>query len=397
MAAPQILVAGGGIGALACAVAASRAGCELRVFERAAEFTEVGAGIQLGPNATRVLQGWGLGPALAAVAAFPSRLAVHGAHDGELLAALPLADGDAMRRRYGAPYATVHRADLHGLLLDAARAHPGVRLCAGTAVLRVEQGVDSARLRTACDRDVEGDALIGADGVWSTVRQQAWRDGAPRFAGQLAWRGLVAQTALPAAQRSDQVRVWLGPRLHVVAYPVRRGEWLNVVAIADGGLPSGDPQDWDHAAAARDLQTALRDAHPTLRAVVDAVPSWRLWALHGRAPVAGPAEMASGRIALLGDAAHPMVPYLAQGAAMAIEDAHMLGGLLAQRDADLLDLPTALTRYALNRWQRCARVQRRATRNGRVFHADGVLRVGRDAALRLLGARLLDQPWLYGA
>ena len=396
MTAPQVLVVGGGIGALACAVAASRAGCELRLFERAAEFTEVGAGVQLGPNATRVLQGWGLGPALAGIASFPRRLAVHDAGSGALLAALPLADGGAMQRRYGAPYATVHRADLHGVLLAAARGQDAVRLCAGTPVVRVEQDAHGVRLRTRCDRDVEADALVGADGLWSTVRAQAWGDGAPHFAGQLAWRGLVAQQALPAALRSDDVRVWLGPRLHVVAYPVRDGELLNVVAIADGALPPGDPQDWDHAAAAQDLHAVLRDAHAPLRALVDAMPRWRLWALHGRAPVAGPAGMARGRMALLGDAAHPMVPYLAQGAAMAIEDADALGGLLAQCAADSLDVPTALTRYALNRWERCARVQQRAARNGRVFHAHGALRVARDTAMRLLGAWLLDQPWLYG-
>ncbi|MDQ1259209.1 MAG: FAD-dependent monooxygenase, partial [Pseudomonadota bacterium] len=223
----QLLVAGGGIGGLAAALAATRAGWEVRLFERAAQFSEVGAGVQLGPNAVRCLQAWGLEPALRAVAAFPQCLQVRSALHGGVLATLAL--GDASVRRYGAPYATIHRADLHSLLLHAVQDHPAVQLNLGHAItqhqdnggavlVRVEHGAGQAK-------PVEGDALIGADGLWSRTRTHTWHDGRPRATGHLAYRALVPAQALPAAWRA-QVTAWLGPRLHAVHYPVRRGEWM---------------------------------------------------------------------------------------------------------------------------------------------------------------------------
>jgi salicylate hydroxylase len=244
--------------------------------------------------------------------------------------------------------------------------------------------------------EVEGDLLIGADGLWSRVRAQLLGDGAPRATGHLAYRALVRQAELPAALRSGRVTVWLGPGLHVVAYPVRGGDWLNVVALVEGPAPA-DPAQWDHAANAADLQAVLAGACAPLRDLVAAVPSWRLWALNDRPPVQGAAQMVQGRVALLGDAAHPMRPYLAQGAGMAIEDADELGRLLGQARelGTLIDTPVLLQRYALNRWQRNAQVQAHAARNGRIYHLRGPAAWARDAGLRLLGAKLMDQPWLY--
>ena len=178
----------------------------------------------------------------------------------------------------------------------------------------------------------------------------------------------------------------------MVQYPVRSGAWLNVVAIVHGGV-TGDWQHWDHGANAADLRDRLADAAPRLRALLQAIDHWRLWPLSDRPPMRAAAEQAHGRIALLGDAAHPMRPYLAQGAGMAIEDAWVLQNCL--RGAAPADMAAALARYAALRWQRNARVQQRAIRNGRVFHLRGPVRWARDAALRLLGARLLDMPWLY--
>lgn len=386
------LIAGGGIGGLAAALACARAGCDVRLYEQAAAFSEVGAGVQLGPNAVRRLQGWGLGAALDAVAAQPARLAVCDALSGRELAALALNPG--MAARYGAPYRTVHRADLHGLLLDAL-AHDGrVRLKTASPVRAVRQDSGCVTLSLAADLEVEGDLLVGADGLWSTVRDQVLGDGAATPIGHVAYRALVAQQALPAALRSQQVTAWLGPRLHVVAYPVRRGELLNVVAIVQG-QPRGQAQDWDQAAVAAELQAAMGAACTAVRDLVQALAHWRLWVLHARAPVRGADAMVRGRVALLGDAAHPMLPYMAQGAGMAIEDAAELGNLLTMTSAAALDVPLALSRYALNRWQRVARVQARSLRNGRIFHATGAVRAGRDLSLRLLGPRVLDVPWLY--
>ena len=416
----QVLISGGGIGGLAAALSASRAGWDVRLYERAPAFSEVGAGVQLGPNVVRLLRGWGLKDALARVAAFPSRLQVRDAVSGRELGVLPL--GQQMLQKYGAPYATIHRADLHALLLQAVQARDKVWLKLNSYVANYADSGREVTLKTeamavspagevlgvepllsASLLEVEGDALIGADGLWSRVRQLMLNDAPPRVTGHLAYRAMLPQTSLPERLRSQQVTVWLGPSLHVVHYPVRGGEWLNVVAIVQGQV-AGDLQNWDHSANGADLQASTRLTAVMLRDLIQAVtdggnktgPTWRLWALCDRPPMSGAHQQARGRVALLGDAAHPMRPYLAQGAGMAIEDAAELGSALAQALDPSLDVPTVLQRYALNRWQRNARVQARSERNGQIFHAEGPLRWARDASMKLLGEKLLDMPWLYG-
>lgn len=389
---PQLLIAGGGMGGLAAALACGRAGWPVSIYEQAARFTEVGAGIQLGPNATRVLEGWGLARALSAVAAFPQELRVRSARDGRQLATLRL--GAAIAHRYGGPYATVHRADLQAVLLAAVRA-TGVEPTLAAKVTQVLPSAHGVAVRIDGQGEVDGAALVGADGLWSSVRQQVWQDGPPRATGHLAYRGVIEQRELPAALRSRDVNVWLGPRMHLVEYPVRGGSELNVVVIVHGQSP-GPAEDWDQEALAVELQRAMGNLCTPLRDLVRAMPSWRLWALNDRSPMRGPDEMARGRVALLGDAAHPMRPYFAQGAGMAIEDAAELARLLA-KGGHSVDVPVALQNYALNRWRRGARVQALSRRNGRIFHATGLVRWGRDLALRLKGERLLDQPWLYGS
>lgn len=405
----QALVAGGGIGGLAAALAASRAGWDVRLFERAPVFSEVGAGVQLGPNVVRVLQGWGLHDGLVRVAAFPERLVVRNALSGRELGVLPL--GQRAVQKYGAPYLTIHRADLHALLLQAVQAQGNVSLTLNSAFTAYADNGREVMLRTQSPvpadlhsappmLEVTGDALIGADGIWSRVRQQMLNDAPPRLTGHLAYRGLLPQASLPERLRSQQVTAWLGPRLHVVHYPVRGGEWLNVVAFVHGQV-DGDLQSWDHSANAADLQASTSSTATMLRDLIQAVtdsgntnaPAWRLWPMSDRPPMSGPHQHAQGRVALLGDAAHPMRPYLAQGAGMAIEDAAELGGALAQASA--LGVAELLQRYAMNRWQRNARVQARAAQNGRIFHAQGPLRWARDASMKLLGEKLLDMPWLY--
>lgn len=385
------------MGGLAAALAAVRAGWQARLFEQAAEFGEVGAGIQLGPNAMRLLASWGLEVQVQRVAAFPGELVARSALNGAVLGRMTL--GDLIAARYGAPYATIHRADLHALLLAAAQ-QAGVNLRLNARIAAVLPGAGAVALRlhddseTEVEVEVEGDALVGADGLWSVVRGQVHDDGPPLVTGHIAYRALVSQQDLPAALRQQDVHVWMGPHMHLVSYPVRAGELLNVVAIVHGA-PRGDAMDWDNAAVAAELLAAMGEVALPLRDLVQAMPRWRLWTLHDRAPMTGPDEMVRGRIALLGDAAHPMRPYLAQGAGMALEDADELGRVLAQADDTALDVPLALRRYALNRWQRDARVQARARRNGRIFHATGFVRWGRDLSMRLLGERLLDLPWLY--
>ncbi len=392
----DVLIAGAGIGGLAAALACRRAGATVRVFERAPVFGEVGAGIQLGPNVTRILHRWGLDEALAQVAAFPDRLQVRSAQSGGLLGELPL--GPSVRQRYGAPYATVHRADLHQMLLAALRAQGGAEPELGAQVRSVDAA--SAGLQLADGRQIHGAAVIGADGLWSPVRRAMLDDGDPQPTGHLAYRALLTQRDLPPAMRSQQVTVWLGRRLHVVQYPVRAGNALNLVVIVHGdpdwlraaNATPGQLANWNQLADAAEVAHALGSVCAPLRALVEAAGGWRLWILCDRAAIDGPGQHAQGRVALLGDAAHPMRPYLAQGAGMAIEDARALASCLGDATAEVA---ARLQQFANQRWQRNRRVQLRSRRNGRIFHASGLLRLGRDAALALLGARLLDLPWLY--
>jgi salicylate hydroxylase len=385
-----VLIAGGGIGGLAAALACAQRGVPVQLLERAAQLSEVGAGIQIGPNVTRILQARGLGAALAQVGAFPKQLQARDAQTGQVLGTLPL--GERAQALYGAPYVTIHRADLQGLLHTAVQA-ASVNVRLGQTVQGWRVTADGLEVNTVNGPSVQADALIGADGVWSAVRQQLLGDVPPRFTGHLAYRALVAQADLPAHLRSDQVTVWMGPRLHVVHYPVRGGQWLNLVAIVHGAKPEQD-QDWDQAGHTQALMQAMgavgRDLHERLASV----PAWRQWALHDRAPVSGASDMAQGRVALLGDAAHPMRPYLAQGAGMAIEDADTLAQCLSMGNATV---PEQLQAYAEQRWARNARVQARAIRNGHIFHATGPVAWGRNLSMRLMGERVMDVPWLYGS
>ena len=390
----QVLIAGGGIAGMAAALGASHAGWDARVFERAPEFSEVGAGVQLGPNVVRRLQAWGLQKSLHSVAAVPQYLVARNGRSGSELARAAL--GQSMVARYGAAYVTLHRADLHQLLLQAASERADVFMNAGQQVLEILGTERVTTIRTSSQKVIEGDALLVADGVWSQLRAAALGDASrPRITGHLAYRALIPMAAVPLHWRSQEVGVWLAPGMHAVHYPVRRGELLNLVVIVEGAVPDALEQ-WDHAGNAQVLAHALRHCAPALQELVGSVEAaghgWRLWPLADRAPLQGPQDMAKGLVGLIGDAAHPMRPYLAQGAGMAIEDAAELQRALAMDD---LEVELRLRRYALNRWERNARVQARSIRNGRIFHASGPVRWGRDLSMRVLGGRLMDVPWLY--
>lgn len=427
----DVAIAGGGIAGMAAGLALARAGWQPVVYEQAAAFAEVGAGVQLGPNVTRLLREWGLHEGLLACACQPRYLNARRADSGDVLARLDL---HALGQRYGAPYVSVHRADVHRLLMDAALAQ-GVRVVPNATVTRM-----TTTERAVAEPDPEGEepphscvnvtwtssshddpvelvspaALrqehtaasawgIVADGVWSQLRQALLGDAPPQWSGHLAYRALMPMDALPNALRqsvrSDEASVWMAPDMHLVCYPVSGGQRLNVACLVEADLPQDVPNvhDWSmqksEAQTRADLDAALRGTGVLLRSLVDACEGWRLWPLYGRAPMQGAHQHARGRIALVGDAAHPMLPYLAQGAGMAIEDAHTLAQCLPA-DAEV-DVPAGLRAFARTRWSRNARVQQRAIRNGEVFHAKGLMRWGRDWSLRTLGEGLMDVPWLY--
>jgi salicylate hydroxylase len=334
--------------------------------------------------------------AIRRVATAPRLLQVRSATTGGVLGELRL--GEEFAERYGAPYLTLHRAGLHAVLLEAVR-QANVVIHLNEAVKSFEQSGEGVSVRStvqvACEHPAV-DALIGADGLWSNTRQQLLGDGPPRRTGHLAYRALIKQADLPERLRSQNVTVWLGPSMHAVQYPVKHplegGDWLNLVVIVHSDVPD-DFQNWDHSANASVLTTSLKNNCAELTDVIHAVSDWRLWVMHDRPPMQGPHQHAQGRVALLGDAAHPMRPYLAQGAGMAMEDAAELGAVLS--GSIPANVPVALQQYAAKRWQRNARVQARALRNGQIFHATGPLRLGRDMAMSLMGEKLLDMPWLY--
>lgn len=390
---PKAIIAGAGIGGLAAALACARAGWRVELLEQTGQFAHVGAGIQVGPNVTRILNSWGLEHAFAQVAAFPDRLRVRDVVSGRELGSLRL--GETALRRYGAPYATIHRADMHAVLLHAVTANPDISLRLGCGLDLFRQDDAGVRVTLQDGAHLAADLLVGADGLWSRVRQQLLADGQPQATGHVAYRTLLTQADLPPHLRSHSVTAWLGTRQHAVHYPVSGGRQLNLVVVVHEPLDRAlDMTQWDHGAQAHAVQKALGNAHADLQDLVHRVPQWRLWGLNGRPFMRGADEQARGRVALLGDAAHPMLPYLAQGACMAIEDAECLQANLSGT-IDPNALPQRLHRYAQTRWPRNARVQARSARNGRIFHAAGVTALARNLAMRTLGETLLDVPWLY--
>ena len=386
MAALDIAIVGAGIGGLTAALALHDAGHRIRVVERRTAFSEVGAGLQLSPNASRVLGGLGLSAALRRAATEPPGVCVRDLRSGGEIGAVAL--GPAARARYGAPYYVIHRADLQTLLLDAVRARPNIRLLVGRDVTGLAETADGIRITCAGEgrgETLEADLAIGADGLRSRLRGHL--DAAPLRQGRMAaWRAIVPREGLPEAVSTDRTGLWLGPGRHVVHYPIRGGRDLNVVAIVPER--QGD-EDWGRLGEPAVLCAQFRDAAAPLRDLLARPDSWLVWSLAER-PVARP--VARGRVALLGDAAHPVLPFLAQGAALAVEDAAVLARCLAETA-----VPQALERYAALRAPRARRVQRAARANGRSYHAGALTGLARDLVMRRLGPDGMRERyrWLY--
>lgn len=389
-----MIIVGGGIGGLAAALACGQAGARPQVLERAATFSEVGAGIQMGPNVTRTLHAWGLAEDLQEIGFVPRKLDAKDTQTGQIIGTLRL--GQRSLDTYGAPYFTVHRADLHRVLLKKIMSSGQAELRLDSEVQGLQQNangiqISGTNLPASLTELSKSAAMVGADGLWSKTRQFVVPPTAPRVTGLLAYRALVPMQSIPEKLRLQDVNVWVGPRVHAVLYPVKCGEYLNLVVVVQGPPPAS-LDDWDHAGNKQDLEAAMGPIHADLRNMLAAVPAWRLWPICDRPPIKGPHEMAKGRIALLGDAAHPMRPFLAQGAGMAIEDAAELARSWARADLQVED---RLQMYAQARWARNAQVQQRSIRNGQIFHLQGPLRWGRNVTMKLMGEPLMDVPWLY--
>lgn len=378
-----VVVAGAGIGGLAAAIGLARGGFRALVLERTNKLEDIGAGIQLSPNATRALGQLGVLGKLRPHAVEAANLIVGNGRTGAVLARLPLAE---IAERYGAPYLLALRGDLQRALLATADDLVDVEIERGVTV--TDAANHTRGITVLCQRDGRaseeiGQALIGADGLWSRVRERLHGTEPPRFAGLVARRALIPAKSLPAAYALPDVRLWLGARGHIVHYPVAGGDHINVVAISADDWHN---ESWD---AQSDTPFPGRWAEPTAR-LLAAANQYRRWALADRPPLAG---WGAERTTLVGDAAHPMLPFLAQGAAAALEDAVVLSRKLANAN----DVPAALRDYEAERVPRAVRLQRAARRTGKVYRLRGPLAIARNVALRLFGARRLASrhDWIW--
>ena len=394
-AARTIIVAGAGIGGLTAALSLAAKGFRVVVLEKAERLEEAGAGLQLSPNASRILVDLGLRPRLTPRAVTPEAINIMSARAGGEIARLPL--GEAASLRAGAPYWVMHRADLQGALQAAVNDHPDIDLrlgCQFEDVTSHAKGLTVVQRRGNARQQELAMALVGADGIWSAVRNHLFPEVQPQFSGLIAWRGTLAATALPREYTSPSVQLWMGPNAHLVAYPISGGRQINIVAIVPG---TWNRPGWSAPGEANEIKRAFASSRwpATARMLVGAVDDWRRWALY-TVPDGG--EWSQGQIALLGDAAHAMLPFAAQGAGMAIEDGAVLAKSLSEGATDNpAGVAAALKRYGRQRRGRIAKVQRAARRQGRIYHMAGPAAAARDFVIRALGPNrmLAWQDWIF--
>ena len=404
----HILIAGAGIGGLALALAFSRIGVYVEILEQTQTLGEGGAGLQLSPNAFGILKDWGLDDKydLTLSANFPAAIQARDAATNGVLSELQL--GARAVDLYGAHYATMHRADLHKLLLNSVRKQSLLNIHRNAKIERAQD--TPTGVKVSIERDdltYEADAMVGCDGLWSFTRQHVVGSDAPIATGHVAWRALLPINLVPDAFRHDCVLAWMAPHMHIVAYPVRRGEFLNIVVVTEDDHPADSPsrQSWSRDATGLSPLDVKNNCQSfTLNnKLIDLLKSvnngngggWTRWTLYDRAPITSSHDMYNPQhphFALLGDAAHPMRPYLAQGAAMAIEDAQALAMAVQENWGDF---PKAFQNFSSRRWQRVAKVQAQSRRNGEIYHMQGMMRMARNTALRLFGPQLMEMPWLY--
>ena len=383
-----ILVVGGGIGGLAAALALSKKGRAVQVLEQAAVFGEIGAGIQLGSNVFKMFAYLGLTEAINRAAVFPDNLIMRDALSGEELIRVP-GGSEAFRARFKYPYGVTHRADIHGAFLEACQKSPLVTLFASQKVVGYEDKGDRVAVSTAGGASFEGEMLIGADGLWSTVRALLVGDGKPRVSGHIAYRAVIPTSKVPAHLQQNDVVLWAGPKTHLVHYPLRRGEVYNLVVVFHS---SRYEEGWDTYGDPEELHQRFKGERPEVLEFLAMVNAWKMWVLCDREPIKG---WSKGRIVLLGDAAHPMLQYLAQGACMATEDAVVLANKL---EASKGDHASAFAAYEQDRYLRTARVQLTARFYGEIYHATDVRRDLRNSLLKATSpeAAINGPAWLYG-
>lgn len=381
-----ILIAGAGIGGLAAALSLAKVGLKCHVVERAPEIREIGAGLQLGPNAFRAFEWLGLTKAMDEISFEPAAIRLLDSIDARELSRQTL--GQSFKAEFGQPYRVAYRADVQLALLEAVRRHADlVSITLGDGVASIDEDRDHVSVTLDSGRQLVGDALIGADGLRSQVRAQLFGPDAPRNAGHVAYRAVLPADNVPAELLTDDVQVWIGPGHHLVCYKLRSGRLFNIIAIIHSERQT---EGWDTIGDEDELENGFADACDKVRQLVALVHRGRMWALCDRDPVPG---WSRGRVTLLGDAAHPMLPYVAQGACMAIEDAVQVATELSKAS----DVTAALARYEEARYERTASVQLLARETGILNHLGGTAREERNAALaRRAPDNYAGIAWLFG-
>jgi 3-hydroxybenzoate 6-monooxygenase len=381
-----VLVAGGGIGGLAAALALTRRGFSVKVLEQSPQLGEIGAGIQLGPNAFAAFDALGIGQKARARAVYIDEMVMHDALDETLVGRIPT--GEAFRQRFGNPYAVIHRADVHRSLLEGAQESDRIQVLTSTTVQRIDQDEQGVTVHDTQGGMHRGVALIGADGVKSAVRRQYVGDEA-RVSGHVVYRAVIDRRDFPVDLQWNAASIWVGPNCHLVHYPLRGGEQYNVVVT----FHSRQKEEWSvREGSFEEVQSYFEGICAKARQLIDLPKDWKRWATADREPIA---QWTFGRATLLGDAAHPTLQYLAQGACMALEDAVTLGEALRVHHNDFAP---AFAHYQRSRVARTARIVLSAREMGRIFHARGVERLVRNDLWKGRSPeRFYDaMEWLYG-
>lgn len=384
----EVLIAGGGIGGLATALGLARKGVRSIVLERAAELGEIGAGIQIGPNAFHCFDYLGVGDEARSKAVYIDSLRLMDAVKGEQIAAIPL--DEPFRERFKNPYAVVHRADLHGVLLDACRTNDLIELRTSHVVERYEQDGQTVRVYCKDQGMIEGQALIGADGLRSNIRQQLVGDGEPRVSGHTTYRSVIPTEQMPEDLRWNAATLWAGPKCHIVHYPLKGWKVFNLVVTYHNDVQEAVA---GKAVSKEEVRQGFEHIHPRAQQIIEHGENWKLWVLCDRDPIM---NWVDGRVALLGDAAHPMLQYFAQGACMAMEDAVCLSHMF-EVHADNVEL--ALQNYLDQRLARTARVQLSSRLIGEyIYHPDGAKAAVRNSVMskRTPEEYYNSLAWLYG-